>query len=57
MVKETKIHNHKAGGILVQSRDSDVIKIANCKIVFNDIVGVHLVGEDSSPNLEKYFIW
>jgi len=52
-VKETKIHNHKAGGVLIQAKEHNIIKIANCKIVFNDIVGVHLVGEDSSPNLEK----
>lgn len=53
VLKETKIHNHKAGGVLIQAKEHNIIKIANCKIVFNDIVGVHLVGEDSSPNLEN----
>ena len=55
-MKETKIHNHKAGGILVQAKENNIIKIANSKIVFNDIVGVHLVGGDSSPSLERYIL-
>ena len=53
VVKETKVHNHKAGGILVQAKEEHTVRIANSKIVFNDIVGVHFVGEDSSPSLEK----
>jgi len=53
VVKETKVHNHKAGGILVQAKEENTVRIANSKIVFNDIVGVHFVGEDSSPNFEK----
>jgi len=51
VVKETKVHNHKAGGILVQAKEENTVRIANSKIVFNDIVGVHFVGEDSSPSL------
>lgn len=54
MVKETKIHNHKAGGILVQSREENTVRIAGCKIVFNEVVGVHFVGNESAPSLEKY---
>jgi hypothetical protein len=59
-LKETKIHNHRAGGVLVHckepkekdSKEGPDVIIANCKIVFNDIVGVHFVGEESSPILE-----
>jgi hypothetical protein len=55
-LKETKVNNHKAGGILIQSTAKNLVKISHSKIVFNDIVGIHFVGEDASASLEEYFI-
>lgn len=53
-LNDCKIHGFKAGGVLVESKQSkNKVSINNCKIIFNDIVGVHFTGEDC-PTIEKY---
>jgi len=40
------------GGVLIWSTEKHHIKVCNSKIVYNGKVGIHCVGEDSSPLIE-----
>lgn len=53
IMTDSKIHGFKAGGILVESKLRNKISILKSKIVFNEIVGVHVTGEDSIATIEQ----
>lgn len=40
LIKDSKIHNHRSGGIYVKGTEKNHVKILNSKILQNDIVGV-----------------
>lgn len=53
LIKDSKIHNHLMGGVLIWGCAKDDIKIMNSKILFNGKCGIHCVGEDGSPIIES----
>ena len=48
VIKDSKIHNHKMGGILVWGSEEHNIKIMNSRILFNTNCGIHCVGEENN---------
>ncbi|KAL4501682.1 hypothetical protein ABPG72_018733 [Tetrahymena utriculariae] len=52
LIKDSKIHNHKSGGIYIKSKPTNHVKIINTKIVQNEIIGVLCQGIDSQVLLE-----
>ncbi|EGR30705.1 hypothetical protein IMG5_125070, partial [Ichthyophthirius multifiliis] len=52
LIKDCKIHNHRAGGIHILSQQTNFIKILNTKILQNDKVGIQCQGVDSRAVIE-----
>lgn len=52
LIKDSKIHNHRSGGIYIKSKPSNLIKIVNTKVFLNDIIGILCQGIDSVVFLE-----
>ena len=46
VIKDSKIHNHINGGILIWSNEKHNIKVMNSRILFNGKCGIHCVGEN-----------
>lgn len=52
IIRESKIHKHLMGGILIWADVKNKIKVINSKIIYNSKAGIHIVGNDSNALVE-----
>ena len=51
-MKDSRIHNHRGGGVFLACNEDTNIKISNSKIMFNQVCGINIVGAESCAILE-----
>lgn len=52
-ITETKIQNNRLGGILMFLLQDNTVTVDNCKIMFNELCGIHGIGPDANPMIMK----
>lgn len=51
-MKDCRIHNHKGGGVFIACNEDTNIKITDSKIMFNQVCGINIVGDEGAPLIE-----